>query len=224
MVNAKISALTNPGEIALLCRMLRFAFTAEQLKDTFRKTYGAEDVVLGNQKFMLQRQEFDYAALVSMRYFARDVTSRGWTSYLTELDLHIDGAPEPIRIRGGSWKESKGFAPRKLRAQLSARTIQCRLARWLKQMDEYGFIPYGKLHIYRDGRITKGDREINTVEAWKKKHLQRYPFSLDVGPSKSLIERAAQSFGINFDFSIPTEFDADVFYALLDTLYGIRWT
>lgn len=192
-----------------------------------------ESVVLFASHFTANRSYFDYDSVVSIRYrYARLAPLVVDESYQVECDIYIRNVLEPIRIRmplsSLNWPvlhtaERAGVVTSKYE-QLCTATYQHRLARYLDDLRVSGFFVYDMRRFMRDGRIMDQQGGLLLHLPKDVARVFRRDGYLEFKPS---VGRLRSSWGSLFGSRrnvILTEHDSDVFYALLDSLFGVSWS
>jgi hypothetical protein len=194
--------------------------------------------VVGNPKhvnlhdahFTVQNSSFDYNAVDSIRfqYTAIKLMAAGFvhqgTVHHPELDIYIRNQERPLKIRLPWRFIADPVTHRKEKADdllavydaLSRRTFAVRARRYVNQIEKENYFAYDNKKFMTDGRVLGGTSLLFVLSDVQ---LLKYPFELRCIVKGN--ERASRMFTRNH--VIKTQYDRDVFFALLDQMYHIRW-
>jgi hypothetical protein len=193
-----------------------------------------QEILLGADRFICDGVEYHYSCVRSIRYYAVETAHyanfipTGRTTYNAKIDIYVEGQENPIKVRpvgpiadalliGHSKEKANRVAD--IYPQLAERTFKFRQERYLKMLEQYGCFLYDDKRFFPDGRVTDGKQIINFRVAT----VYRSPFRVFVRMPKSIGKKLMHKFIKDQDFVVRTEYDADVFFALLSRLYGLRW-
>lgn len=192
-------------------------------------------VTLTDTGFIYNGCEHAYDQVTSL-YFYYEITKvsvflvRAGNEHKADLNIYLEGCPKPIKIRTGftlnplaneyaaSEKGAKSVIA--LYEQLAKRTFPFRLQRYKSMLDKHGYFFYDNRKFFADGRVSDGKREFNFKTD---KPIYRRPFEVYYETPKTLGERLLNTLVWRQDFFISTKHDADVFFSLVERLFGLSW-
>lgn len=150
-------------------------------------------------------------------------------AHKADLDIYAEGCPKPFKIRTGPTLNplANEYAESEKRAklvialydQLAKRTFPFRLRRYESMMDKHGYFFYDSKKVFADGRVSDGNRQVNFNTD---RPFYRKPFEVYDETQKTLGEHLLNHLVWRQDFIISTRHDADVFFFLIDHLFGLR--
>jgi hypothetical protein len=196
-------------------------------------------VTLTKTGFIYDGSEHAYGQVTSL-YFYYEVTKvsvllfHAGNKHEANLEIYAEGCPKPIKIRTGvslnpladnpmtdnytaSEKRTKSVIA--LYEQLAKQTFPFRLQRHVSMMDKHGYFFYDNKKVFADGRVSDGNRQINFNTD---RPICRKPFMVYYETRKTLREHLMNLL-MPQDFIISTRYDADVFFFLIERLFGLRW-
>jgi hypothetical protein len=199
-------------------------------------------VLLGSDQFLHAGKEYLYSQVTSLAYYAVKTTRKinfatCRVTYNAEIVIYVQGLDQPIKIRpeksipvsiGVSllpyryeekYTREKADSVSQLYVQLAEKTFPYRIKRYLQMVEQYGCFLYDGKRFFPDGLVIGDDYEVNFRAAT----VYKRPFEVFVSLPKSLGKELIHRFIKDQDFVISTKYDADVFFALLEKLYGKRW-
>jgi hypothetical protein len=192
-------------------------------------------VTLTNTGFIYDGCEHAYDQVTSL-YFYYEVTKvsvllvHAGNEHKADLDIYAEGCTKPIKIRTGislnflrddyTASESRAKSVIALYEHLAKQTFPFRLQRYVSMMDKHGYFFYDNKKVFTDGRVSDGNRQINFNTD---KPIYRKPFMVYYKTQKTLGEQLLNLLVSRQDFIISTRRDADVFFFLIERLFGLRW-
>jgi hypothetical protein len=202
----------------------------------FRETY-----------FTIGNNNFDYESVDSIKFFYK-ITK--WmlygvvhtsTSHDATFNIYIRNKSEPIRIRyPRDWVKSLSTSTTHTKAsaddlltcyqELAIKTFSNRANRYLGQLQNHRNFTYDNKLFSDDGKVTL----LNGKFLFNIKDVTplRYPFQVDCVPKGSRLDAKIKnrksgpsplSLKIAGGHVIKTEVDRDIFFFLLDRVFGIAW-
>jgi hypothetical protein len=193
---------------------------------------GSSTVTLTNTGFIYDGCEHAYDQVTSLYFYyeVTKVTVYFWLAgkdHKADLDIYAEGCPKPIKIRTGvtlnplanNYTESEKRAKSviALYKQLAKQTFPFRLQRYSRMIDEHGYFFYDNKKVFADGRVSDGKRQMNFKTD---RPIYRSPFMVCHQTQKTPAERLL-NLVIMQDFIISTKHDADVFFFLIERLFGL---
>ena len=198
------------------------------------------EVLLGSDQFMHAGNEYLYSQVTSLAYYAVKTTYKlnfvtNRVTYNTDIDIYIEGIGHPLEIRqdGSSWAllllphyfeekqtREKATSVTQLYSRLAEKTFVYRMERYLQIIEEFGCFSYDGKRFFPDGSVLDSTGQVNLRTG----RVYKRPFEVFVRLPKSIGKKLIHRFVKDQDFVISTKHDADVFFALLEKLYGIRWS
>jgi hypothetical protein len=202
----------------------------------FRETY-----------FTIGNNNFDYVAVDSIKFFYKitkwmlyGVVHTG-TSHDAKLDIYIRNKSEPLKIRyHRDWVKSLSTSTTHKKAsaddllvcyqELAIKTFESRASRYLGQLQNRRNFTCDDKSFSEDGEVTL----LNGKFLFNIKDVTplRFPFQVDCVPKGSRLDAKIQnrkngpsplSLKIAGGHVIRTEVDRDVFFFLLNRVFGIAW-
>jgi len=216
------------------------------LHDIFTNPPSPNDLLIGVDQFVCRGTTYPYSKVRSLRFFAGRIDHYtnfhpSGTTYETEFDIHLHGAPRPLRIRPQATTIERFYAEYSVQQQnairdaytsLAEKTFAIRLQAYLDSLAQYGCFQYDGKRFFANGEVTDGRERFDFAEQAKIGKLLREPFKVYVELPKSLIGKvmhrlAQKDVGLTWlrerNFVVSTEYDMDVFFALMAQLYSVRW-
>lgn len=150
------------------------------------------------------------------------------TDYDAQVDIYLEEGNEPILIRTRAWmswlganRSEREAAPVvTLYREMASRTYKYRLANYVEQIESHGYFHYDKKLFFKTGVVTDGKRSINILVD---RGLLKSAFEVSLPAPKTAANQLKNLFWKRQDFVIRTEFDADVFFRLLEHYYNLKW-
>jgi hypothetical protein len=168
-----------------------------------------------------------YDAITSVRfeYIAYKHYPQMVTLHHPHLEFFIDNSPASVKV-GRKILASFGMSQESARKvvviyqELARRTFSERLARYADQIEHAGGFAYDGKRFMKDGNVlsSRGTPIVNLRD----QRLVRFPDRIECRASEGVMSYVARFVPMPGQ-TVYTRFDRDVFYTLLDTLYGIRW-
>ena len=194
------------------------------------RTLRAGDIKLNDSGFECDGTHYPFKSVISLRYHyvATRYTVNFWykgTDYDAQLDIYIRKRPEPISIRTRKrlfnyHLEFDASEVQKLYLELAPPTFESRLARYTRQIEKRGYFEYDKKQILRNGDVSDGKRTTSLFDGM----TFRAPFELYKERPNTFANRLIDfCFGSGVPF-ISTQYDADVFFWILDQYCGLSWS
>ena len=192
-------------------------------------------VTLKNTGFIYDGCEHAYDQVTSLDFYyvvtkVSVLLFHAGNKHKADLDIYAEGCSKPIKIRTGftlnpladdytaSEKDAKSVIA--LYEQLAKQTFPFRLQRYVSMMDKHGYFFYDNKKVFADARVSDGKRQINFKTD---RPIYRKPFEVYYETQKALGERLLNLLVWRQDFIISTRHDADVFFFLIDRLFGLRF-
>lgn len=207
-----------------------------------RLTAYPHEVLLGSEQFLHAGKEYLYSQVTSLAYYAVKTTLKinfatSGVTYDAEIDIYVQGLDQPIKIRPDKsipvsiavsllppsdeekYTREKAASVSQLYLPLAEKTFPYRIKRYLQMIEQYGCFLYDGKRFFPDGLVIGDNYQVNfrTATVYKR------PFEVFVNLPKSVRKKLIHRFVKDQDFVISTKHDADVFFALLERLYGLRW-
>jgi hypothetical protein len=187
-------------------------------------TDAVEDIKLGDAGFYLDGIHYPFDDIDSLRFYF----VRAGTDYCAELDIYLVDSERPISIRpsplknklGLNRKESESTPVVNLYHEIAERTFRIRLGRYLEALENEGYFYYGNKKVYKNGIVSDDKREINLLTD---RPLLKSPFKIFHPAPQTSINSFKNLFSPPQDFVINTEFDADVFFTILEHYFALKW-
>jgi hypothetical protein len=192
-----------------------------------------KDVILYDADFTVQYSTFDYDAVDSLRFeytsiklMAGGLVHQG-TVHHPELDIYIRNHKQPLKLRL-PWRfvanpatHTKKKADEMLAVydELSRRTFSARARRHVTQIEKEHYFTYDSKRFAEDGRVFSQSGSILFVLS--EVQLLKYPFHLRCVVKDNIFDK--MSLMLTRSYIVKTQYDRDVFFALLDQMYHIRW-
>jgi hypothetical protein len=192
-----------------------------------------KDVILRDAQFTVQNAIFDYEAVASIRFqytaiklMAAGLVHQG-TVHHPELDIYIRNQERPLKIKLPWGFVANPVTHTKKKAdeliavydELSRRTFSVRAHRYLHQIEKEHYFIYDNKTFTTDGQVLTNAGSLLFVIF--DVQLLKYPFEVRCVAKGNMLEKASRMF--TRSHVIKTEYDRDVFFALLDQMYNIRW-
>jgi hypothetical protein len=189
-----------------------------------------KDITFGSQSFSAGPLVIAYDAVNSIRfeYIAVKVVPYGGTTHHPEMEIFVKNQTETIRVRLPRRFIASAFTHTAARAsevvsayeELAQRTFAYRLAWYSEQIEHTGGFTYDGKRFMVDGMAmsTTGKPIMNI----RNRKLFRYPDRVECHRAEGAAAQIDR-FVPMVAPAIKTAFDRDVFFILLDHLYGIRW-
>jgi hypothetical protein len=190
-----------------------------------------EDIAFGKSSFSARFFSVDYDAVVSLRWeytitkFYPQMTVQHWPN----LRIYLRNNPVPIHVRQGPIARFLGYDTTKRRAEqmisiyeeLSRHTFANRLARYTDQILTSNWFVYDSKRFMVNGDVFSGNGKL--IMNVRERVLLRHPFFVQCSKRSDATTTTTTMIARLTAPSIKTYYDRDVFFALLDQLYGIRW-
>jgi hypothetical protein len=196
------------------------------------------EVLLGSEQFLHAGKEYLYSQVTSLAYYAVKTTQKinfvtAGVTYNAEIDIYVEGVDQPIEIKPDrsiavsllppkyeeKYTREKAASVSELYLRLAERSFPYRMKRYLQMIEQYGCFLYDGKRFFRDGLVIGNNCQVNFHTA----ALYKRPFEVFVSLPKSVGKKLIHRFIKDQDFVISTKHDADVFFALLEKLYGKHW-
>lgn len=198
-------------------------------------TQRAGDIRLDGVGFYLDGIHYPFDDVDSLRFYyvvtKKKVNFRSaGTDYNAELDIYLVGCERPIEVRTSPVKhffdmnasEPEAALVLDLHREIARSTYRSRLARYLEMLENDGYFYYDNKQIFRNGIVSDGRRDISLL---RDRPLLKSPFEIfQPAPApKSFADRVKTFVSARQDFAISTQFDSDVFFAILEKYFNLQW-
>lgn len=177
-------------------------------KSVFR--FQSSKLQLMSDSIRYKGRDYPYHSVIHLGRLARrsSVNFIPVGEYL-RITIYIKGLSEPIKLDNNIGIIGTTRRIKKAYQLLVERTFETRLNSYLLELEKQDYFQYGDARFYRSGEVTIGSKKFSV----KTSRIFIKPFAI--------IFRDQGLFGEKEKIS--TEIDQDVFFALLEAIYGVTF-
>jgi hypothetical protein len=185
------------------------------------------DITLGRNSLSAGPLNIGYDAISSIRfeYTVRKHYPQMVTLHHLRFEVFIENNPAPLQI-GRSFLGGYGMSEANARAasamyeELSRRTFRGRLTHYVEQMQHTGGFLYDGKRFLKNGDVLSSGG--NAIMNLRDRKLFQFPDRIECRPREGMMSHVARFVPVP-GHTIQTRFDRDVFFNLVDVLWGIKW-